>query len=91
MTAIAAYIELNPVQAGLCEDPKDYPYCGYAEAIATGSSIALEGLRTILDLPQTACREEVDRKYRQLLYLKGAILSENNPSAFSSAEAQERS
>jgi hypothetical protein len=30
---VAAYIELNPVRAGLCADPKDYRYCGYAEAL----------------------------------------------------------
>ena len=36
VAAIAAYIDLNPVRAGLCEDPKDYRYCGYAEAIAKG-------------------------------------------------------
>jgi REP element-mobilizing transposase RayT len=29
VAAIAAYIDLNPVRAGLCEDPKDYRYCGY--------------------------------------------------------------
>jgi REP element-mobilizing transposase RayT len=33
LTTMAAYIELNPVRAGLCEDPKDYRYCGYAEAV----------------------------------------------------------
>ncbi len=37
MAAIAAYIDLNPVRAGLCEDPKDYRYCDYAEAIAKES------------------------------------------------------
>jgi putative transposase len=30
LAAVAAYIELNPVRAGLCSDPKDYRYCGYA-------------------------------------------------------------
>jgi hypothetical protein len=34
LSAVAAYIDLNPLRAGLCEDPKDYRYCGYAEAIA---------------------------------------------------------
>jgi putative transposase len=86
--AIAAYIELSPVRAGLCQDPKDYPYCGYAEAIVKGSAIALEGLRTILGLPPTTSREEVDRKYRKLLYLRGAMASKNNPPAFHSAEGQ---
>ena len=36
LAAVAAYIELNPVRAGLCADPKDYRYCGYAEALAKG-------------------------------------------------------
>ena len=88
VAAIAAYIDLNPVRAGLCEDPKDYRYCGYAEAIATGATTALEGMRTILNLPQSASPEEVQREYRKLLYLKGAVASENNPPAFDLAEAQ---
>jgi len=29
LAAVAAYIELNPVRAGLCADPKDYRYCGF--------------------------------------------------------------
>ena len=32
--AMAAYIDLNPVRAGLVEDPKDYRWCGYGEACA---------------------------------------------------------
>ena len=40
---VAAYIDLNPVRAGLVADPKDYRFCGYAEAVA-GSRIAREGL-----------------------------------------------
>jgi putative transposase len=88
VAAIAAYIDLNPVRAGLCEDPKDYRYGGYAEAIATGSAPALEGMRTILNLPQSASPEEVQSEYRKLLYLKGAAASENNPPAFGLAEAQ---
>ena len=88
VAAIAAYIDLNPVRAGLCEDPKDYRYCDYAEAIAKGSATALEGMRTILNLPQSASPEEVQREYRKLLYLKGAVGSENNPPAFDLAKAQ---
>jgi putative transposase len=88
VTAISAYIELNPVRAGLCEDPKEYRYCGYAEAMVQGSEIALEGIRTILGLPQTASREEIERAYRQLLHLKGAEATEDNPSAIDSGTAQ---
>jgi putative transposase len=88
VAAIAAYIDLNPVRAGLCEDPKDYRYCGYAEAIAKGTTIAQEGMRTVLNLPQSANSEEVQREYRKRLYLKGAVASENKPPAFDLAKAQ---
>ena len=88
VAAIAAYIDLNPVRAGLCEDPKDYRYCGYAEAIAKESATALEGMRTILNLPPDTDPDEVQREYRKFLYLKGAAGSENNPPAFDLAKVQ---
>ncbi len=31
---VAAYIDLNAVRAGLVDDPKDYRWCGYGEAVA---------------------------------------------------------
>jgi len=31
---LAAYIDLNAFRAGLTQDPKDYPFCGYAAALA---------------------------------------------------------
>jgi hypothetical protein len=34
LQTMAAYIDLNPVRAGVVEDPKDYRFCGYAEAVA---------------------------------------------------------
>jgi exodeoxyribonuclease V beta subunit len=40
---MAAYIDLNPVRAGLVKDPKDYRWCGYAEALS-GSRRAQRGL-----------------------------------------------
>ena len=43
---IAAYIDLNPVRAGLVKDPKDYRFCGYAEAVAEGGQAA-QGLQAI--------------------------------------------
>ena len=33
LQTMAAYIDLNPVRAGLVADPKDYRFCGYAEAV----------------------------------------------------------
>ena len=34
LTAMAAYIDLNAVRAGIVGDPKEYRWCGYAEAVA---------------------------------------------------------
>jgi hypothetical protein len=48
--AMAAYIDLNPVRAGLVQDPADYPWCGYAEAIA-GKRHAQRGLCRIMQKP----------------------------------------
>ncbi len=33
---MAAYIDLNPVRAGICEDPADYRWSSYGEAVAGG-------------------------------------------------------
>jgi REP-associated tyrosine transposase len=86
---LAAYIDLNPVRAGLCSDPKEYRYCGYAEAIAKGTAKAFEGIRTILGLPPTTPCQELSREYRKLLYLKGATATEKNRPAFEMANAEQ--
>ncbi len=41
---MAAYIDLNPVRADLVSDPKDYRFCGYAEALA-GGKMARRGIQ----------------------------------------------
>ncbi|MFP4259593.1 MAG: transposase [Opitutales bacterium] len=46
LQTMAAYIDLNPVRAGIVSDPKDYRFCGYAEA-AAGHALAERGLRDI--------------------------------------------
>jgi putative transposase len=33
---MAAYIDLNPVRAGMCSDPADYRWSGYGEAVGGG-------------------------------------------------------
>jgi len=62
LRTVAAYIDLNAVRAGLVEDPKDYRFCGYAEALAGGKK-AREGLR-VLDRDLAG--------YRQTLYGSGS-------------------
>jgi len=46
LQTVAAYIDLNPVRAGLVDDPKDYRFCGYAEAVAEVTG-AMQGIRHI--------------------------------------------
>ena len=88
LAAVAAYIELNPVRAGLCADPKDYRYCGYAEALAKGSRLAREGIRTILGQPETISWKELSCQYRKYIFVKGSSRSANKAPAFDLVTAQ---
>ena len=47
LQTMAAYIDLNPVRAGLVEDPVDYRFCGYAEAVAGMWQAARRGIGLI--------------------------------------------
>jgi hypothetical protein len=49
---MAAYIDLNPVRAGICEDPAEYRWSGYAEAVAGGKK-ARGGLVRALKLGES--------------------------------------
>jgi len=66
LATVAAYIDLNPVRAGLVNDPKDYRFCGYAEAVASREE-ALVGLCTVLG------SKDVLREYRLLLFGQAAV------------------
>ena len=67
LEAVAAYIDLNPVRAGLVEDPKDYRFCGYAAAVA-GNALARKGLMSFQDKPSWAACAAV---YRVRLFVGG--------------------
>jgi hypothetical protein len=88
VAAVAAYIELNPVRAGLCADPKDYRYCGYAEALAKGSSLAREGIRIVLGQSEAVSWKEVSQQYRKYLFVQGSLHTETKQPAFDLATAQ---
>lgn len=47
LRTMAAYIDLNPVRAGVVSDPADYPWSGYSEAMA-GQARARRGLVRII-------------------------------------------
>jgi putative transposase len=54
LATVAAYIDLNPVRAGLVKDPKDYRWCGYGAACG-GVMLARRGLEEVI-------RESVSRE-----------------------------
>lgn len=67
LQTMAAYIDLNPVRAGIVEDPKDYRFCGYAEAVA-GVQEALRGLRSVWADHAGDCLQA----HRMLVFGKGS-------------------
>ena len=62
--AVGAYIDLNPVRAGLVQDPKDYRFSGYGEAMG-GSQRARAGIMAMSGAEDWA---STGGEYRQLLY-----------------------
>ena len=73
----AAYIDLNPLRANVVDDPKEYRWSGYGEAMG-GSAVAREGICE--STRRTEERGEVNwieaaREYRKLLYCKGVAPS----------------
>jgi hypothetical protein len=66
LSTMAAYIDLNPVRAGIVKDPADYRWSGYAEAVA-GLKPARWGLKTVVmgvlasERPGETARKEMRR------------------------------
>jgi putative transposase len=71
LRTMAAYIDLNPVRAGLVKDPKDYRWCGYAEALG-GTRRAQRGLCKALGKPVDGWHSAgAAAAYRCLLHAEG--------------------
>lgn len=71
IATMATYIELNPVRAGLVEDPRDYRFCGYAEAVAGGEK-ARNGIGEILHMHgQQDSWKKLAAQYRIHLFCTG--------------------
>jgi putative transposase len=71
LRTMAAYIDLNPVRAGVVKDPKEYRWCGYAEALG-GSRRAQRGLCKALGKPVDGWRSAgASEAYRCLLHTEG--------------------
>jgi len=73
---VAAYIDLNAVRAGLCKDPKNYRWSGYAEAMG-GERAARSGLAAILEeYGESGHWAHVGKAYRRVLFGVGEETAE---------------
>lgn len=71
ISTIAAYIDLNPVRAGLVDDPRNYRYCGYGEAVA-GLKSARQGISKIIQsLGHDSSWRKIVANYRMHLFSSG--------------------
>ncbi len=74
LSTIAAYIDLNPVRAGIVDDPKDYKFSSYGSAMR-GDSVSMESLAWIYKRDDVTSKDFIERYaavYRVKLYLDGA-------------------
>jgi putative transposase len=69
LATVAAYIDLNPVRAQLVQDPKDYRFCGYGEAVGEGSASVRDGFCRLMESKDW---RYVMREYRVALFGKGS-------------------
>jgi len=83
---MSAYIDLNPVRAGLVNDPKDYRFCGYSEAVG-GNKTAQAGIATVIDTTSGNTTEKTRatwqaarESYRVMLFGAGAATRANKAS-----------
>lgn len=81
---VAAYIDLNAIRAGLVSDPKDYRFCGYAQALGEGG-LAQEGLASCL--PGESWSEKMEH-YRKYLFCESAVAGHSDKQTLSKEELQ---
>jgi hypothetical protein len=81
---LSAYVDLNPLRAGLCRDPKDYRFCGYAEAVA-GNKLAQARLTRAMGAGNWSDAQE---RYRMFLFTRGAGRKKKGASVSAAARDQ---
>jgi len=69
---MAAYIDLNPVRAGMVEDPADYRWSSYGEAVGGGKKgngkKAREGLVRAIENPEASQQnpeEDLSKRWKE--------------------------
>jgi hypothetical protein len=79
LATMAAYIDLNPVRAGITDDPMSYEFSGYGDA-AGGSKRARRGLCKALNLPQGSWESRGLARYRLFLFDEGLSMEPESKS-----------
>ena len=72
LTKIAAYIDLNPVRAGMVGDPGDYRWSGYGEA-RRGGREARAGIGRMMGAPSRRGWRDAGPWYREVLFSESVI------------------
>ena len=71
LLSVAAYIELNPVRAGIVDQPHEYRWCSYTEAVAGGKR-ARTGISKIFGILENSTSwEKASARYRGYFIHKG--------------------
>jgi putative transposase len=70
LATMAAYIDLNPVRAGIVKDPKDYRWSGYGQAMG-GNREAREAFGRVMEMAEGHGRGDAFEAYRMWLYQSG--------------------
>ena len=65
--AVAAYIDLNPIRAGLVKEPEDYRWCSYAAAVG-GMRLARSGLASAVSYEKKITWNQALLHYRKFMY-----------------------
>jgi REP element-mobilizing transposase RayT len=65
--AVAAYIDLNPVRAGIVKEPEAYRWCSYAAALG-GMRLARAGLVSAVSYEKKISWQQALGRYRKFLY-----------------------
>lgn len=72
LATVAAYIDLNSIRAGIVKDPRDWRWCGYAEAVAADGPSRM-GIYEVLAESREGAEEwrSIHQRYRRILFNDG--------------------
>ncbi|MGB0579972.1 MAG: transposase [Limisphaerales bacterium] len=84
LRTVAMYIDLNPVRAGLVDDPKDYRFCGHAEAAVGNRQIR----RETIELCEADTWQKASGEYRQIMIVYAGESNGPNKRALSQEQVK---